>query len=75
MPAQPPGTPPKRWAEWRDYRTASNVRVVKKEFEKLSDVEYADMRAGMDEAATIGMSAAGTSGATSMRFGWIQRPG
>ncbi len=33
-------------------------RVVKKEFEALSDVEYADIRAGMDEVSIVGMSAA-----------------
>ncbi len=58
MPAPPQRTPPKRWAEWRDYRTATNARVVKKEFEALSDVEYADIRAGMDEVSIVGMSAA-----------------
>jgi phage-related protein len=47
-----------RWAEWRDYRTASGARVVLREFRALSDIEYADVRAGMDEVATVGMSAA-----------------
>jgi phage-related protein len=47
-----------RRAEWRDYRTASGARVVLKEFQALSDVEYAGIRAGMDEVAILGMSAA-----------------
>lgn len=34
------------------------MRVVKKEFDALSDVEYADIRAGMEEVSILGMSAA-----------------
>lgn len=57
-PSPPPQTPPQRWAEWRDYRTKGGARVVKKEFDALTDVEYADIRAGMREVSIVGMSAA-----------------
>lgn len=57
-PPPPPQTPPQRWAEWRDYRTKGGARVVKKEFDELTDVEYADIRAEMREVSIVGMSAA-----------------
>lgn len=49
----------KRRKYWRLYRTAAGNHVIKDELSKLSDVDYAAVRAAMDDASQRGKAAAG----------------